>query len=156
MDGDIAPIAAICDLAEKYGALTYLDEVHAVGMYGPRGGGVAERDGVMHRIDIIEGTLAKALRRDGRLYRGTRRLVRCHPLLCPGFHLHHLAARRRSRPARWPAIRHLKQCEIERERQQERAATLKAADRRGGAAGDGQSEATSCRCWSAIPRTARQ
>lgn len=60
MDGDFGPIEAICDLADEFNALTYIDEVHAVGMYGPRGGGVAERDGLMHRIDIINGTLAKA------------------------------------------------------------------------------------------------
>jgi len=124
MDGLMCPISAVCDLAQKYGALTYLDEVHAVGLYGPRGGGLAERDGVMHRVDIINGTLAKGFGIMGGYIAAGADLCDAIRSYAPGFIFTTSLAPAIAAGA-VVSIRHLKASGAERERHQDRVRTLK-------------------------------
>ncbi len=124
MDGDVAPIHAICDLADEYNALTYIDEVHAVGMYGEKGGGISDRDGAADRITIIEGTLGKAFGVMGGYITADAKIVDCIRSYAPGF-IFTTSLSPVLVAGALASVRHLKASSEEREGQQRSAAMLK-------------------------------
>jgi 5-aminolevulinate synthase len=126
MDGDIAPIAGIADLAERYNAITYMDEVHAVGLYGPRGGGIGDRDGIMHRIDVIEGTLAKGFGTLGGYIAANSSIIDAVRSYASAF-IFTTALPPAVAAAAHAAVRHLKVSQAERELHQRQARTTKHA-----------------------------
>ena len=131
MDGDIAPIAEICDLADEFAALTYCDEVHAVGMYGPRGGGITDRDGIAHRVTIIEGTLAKAVGVMGGYIAADQVIIDVIRSYAPGF-IFTTSLSPVLVAGALASVRHLKASSVERDAQQASAAMLKSMFREAG------------------------